>query len=90
MKPSDLARMCADAINSSNTTGSEPRISLKLPESKRASHTRYPWGKKGPKGIAVEFGFDGYDTVIFSAVDVLAYLAANGVVEIASEKGGGK
>ena len=89
MTPQELAMRCIKAINDSAKSGISPKITLKLPESKKASHTRYPWGRKGPKGTAVAFGFDGFDTVMFDAVDLLAFLAANGVVtvsEVASDE----
>lgn len=81
MTPQELTIECAKAINECAGTGIEPKIALKIPESKRCSHNRYPWGKTGPKGMAVQFGLDGYDTVIFDAIDLLAFLIANDVVD---------
>lgn len=80
MKPDELARICVNAIN--NSVEGKPKITVKLPESKRASKKRYPFGRKGPVGTAVAFGFGGYDTVIFDAVDMLAFLVAEGVVKM--------
>jgi hypothetical protein len=77
----ELAELCANAIN---TTGKEytPRITLRLPEGDAGSRYRFLSGRKSPKGTIVAWGFDGYDTVVFDAVDVLAFLTACGVVEI--------
>ena len=90
MTPQELALSCIKAINESYGSGISPKITLKLPESKKASHTRYPWGRKGPKGTAIAFGFDGFDVVVFDAVDLLAFLAANGVVTVSEATSEGR
>lgn len=75
MTPEQLAAECIKAINIARFTGLNSTIALKLPESKSSSTDRYPWGRKGPKGDVVEFG-DGYEIVVFDAVDVLAFVYA--------------
>jgi hypothetical protein len=79
----DLAQSCAKAINDSHATPFiTPRISLKMPEDKKCPKQRHLFGAKSPVGVVTEFGFDGYDTVIFDAIDVLAYLNAIGAVTL--------
>jgi hypothetical protein len=89
MKIADLARACANAINQKSITGissGTPMISLKLPENKHCPKQRKLFGKKGPYGNVVAFGFDGFDTVLFNAIDVLAYLTAMRLIEFVEEK----
>jgi hypothetical protein len=88
MKIADLARVCVNAINQKAIHGlsGAPMISLELPENKHCPKQRKLFGKKGPFGQVVAFGFDGFDTVLFNAIDVLAYLTAMGLVEFVEEK----
>jgi hypothetical protein len=49
-------------------------ISLKLPEAKQAPRQRRIFGKTGPMGNVVAWGFDGFDTVVFNAKEVLDFI----------------
>jgi len=81
----ELAYACAKAINQNKELFPfEPKISLKMPENKKYPKKRYLFGRKGPMGDVVAFGFDGQDTVIFSAIDVFAFLMAMGYIRQAT------
>jgi hypothetical protein len=64
----------------------KPKITLLLPESKAAPKKRRLFGKSGPLGDVVAWGFDGFDTVIFDAQEALEYI--NGIMsrELEGEK----
>jgi hypothetical protein len=76
MSLDELKQICEKAINYRgfiNLPG-KARITLNLPESKNAPRRRRIFGKSGPFGNVVAWGFDGYDTVIFDAQEVLDFI----------------
>jgi hypothetical protein len=87
MKPEDLAAKCCRSINAVRNTKMSATIIIKMPENRRRTPKRR-MGKGGPEGSVVSFGYNGMDTVIFNAADVLAWLVATGAIkmeEVASE-----
>lgn len=85
MKPIDLANLAIETINNPIAPGAEPRFQLVLPPTKHYSEQRHIAGRGSPLARVLEERRDG-DLVSVSAVDVLAWLVAMGVVEIAQEE----
>lgn len=74
MNIDDLVRMCQNSIDHKLMPQSRAQISLKMPENKRCPKQRRLFGRIGPLGDVVSYGFDNMDVVIFDAVEVLAYI----------------
>ncbi len=74
----ELVDTCRRAIVNKLTPQSRARISIQMPENPKCPKRRRLFGRRGPYGDVVAFGFDGFDTVIFDAVEVLTYLVEYG------------
>jgi hypothetical protein len=72
----ELLRICETAINQVNrfSLPGPAKISLKMPENKRCPPKRRIFGRRGPFGHVVAFGFDGFDTVVFDAQEVKSFI----------------
>lgn len=70
-----LSEACAKAILVVSGTSMKPSITLKMPENKHCPKRRRLFGLVGPLGNVVQFGFDGYDMVVFDPVEVMQFLA---------------
>lgn len=74
----ELVNECRRAIVNKLTPQSRASISIKMSENPKCPKRRRLFGRRGPYGNVVAFGFDGFDTVIFDAVEILAYLVEYG------------
>lgn len=80
MTRDELKTMCEKALQPTSMNFSKPCITIKMPENKHCPKTRKMFGqvmnpaRKSPVGQVVAWGFDGYDTVIFDAQEVLDYI----------------
>lgn len=78
MKPFDLAKLCVDSMNSGTQLGlkaSEARVCLVTPPKWKAP-------PKFPRGEIVQAKEDGSRVRYLSAMNVLAWLVANGMVSM--------
>ena len=71
MKLEEIVSACLKSIRDCKGTPFTPKITLKMPENNKCPRRRKLFGRLGPYGDVVAFGFDGYDTVIFDAKEVL-------------------
>jgi hypothetical protein len=71
-----LKQHCENATKQTNTIGlSGPAmITLQMRENKKCPKRRKIFRNRGPFGNVVAYGFDGYDTVIFNAQEVLDFI----------------
>jgi hypothetical protein len=82
MNPSDLVAQCVNSINACTGVGltmDDARILVTTPKGWKAP-------SKFPRGQIVQWKEDGSRVRYLPAANVLAWLAANGLVQIASEK----
>jgi hypothetical protein len=89
MKPIELAQRCIDEINRYGESGhNDLGVTVYVLAGNPNSAYRYPFGRKGPRAKILQWDTPaGYDTVQFDALDLLAYLTANGVCEIVGVDG---
>lgn len=82
----ELKRKCEGAINYRGLVDlpAPAKIVLRLPENKKCPKRRRIFRQRGPMGDVVAWRFDGYDTVIFDAKEVLDYI--NGVLGVEEAK----
>jgi len=74
-----LAKAAIDSINEYNRIGiDDPIIVLKMPGKWDTSNKKYLNGPRSPQGQIVQEDYEGV-TVIFSAIDILAWCVAKGV-----------
>jgi hypothetical protein len=83
-----LKHKCEIAINYRDLVDYPGRatITVILPESKSAPKRRRIFGNSGPFGNLVTWGFDGYDTVIFDAQEVLDFIKHTEVLRASEAK----
>lgn len=65
--------MCEKALEPSSMAGT-PMIIVDMPANKNCPRRRRMFGRYGPMGQVVAWGFDGRDTVLFNARDVLEFI----------------
>jgi hypothetical protein len=82
VKIQDLVESCVKSINTT-VSPFTPMISIEMPSSKKEANTRFlfPKGGKTPVGTVV-CRYEKCDVVNFKAVEVLAWLVANGAVKM--------
>lgn len=76
MKLDELKSHCEKALYHQKDIGlsGNAMISLQLPENRKCPQKRRIFGRSGPYGHVVAFGFDGYDTILFDAKEVLDFI----------------
>jgi hypothetical protein len=82
MNPADLATLCVNSMNAATKLGlpmAESHVLVTTPKGWRAP-------PKFPRGKIVQSKEDGTRVRYLPAMTLLAWLAANGFVKIASEK----
>lgn len=73
----ELAEKCKKQIELHAKMGflSPAKITLQLPENKTRPKQRRIFRKRGPLGDVVQWGYSGFDVVMFDAQEVLDYIS---------------
>lgn len=71
-----LKELCEAAVNQTQIIGlnGPAMITVQMPENRKCPKQRKIFRNRGPLGRVVAYGFDGYDTVIFNAQEILDFI----------------